>query len=58
MLWALKSFRIPSNFLKRIEQFYTMPTFQVDSWFGESAKGDARGGIRQGFPLSPEFFSL
>ena len=55
MIGALKRFGVPNNFLGLIRQFYTAPTFQVDSWLGHSAKGSVNAGIRQGCPLVRTF---
>ena len=58
MLEARYRFGIPQNYIDLIEQFYTLPTFQIESWSEAPAKGKVNAGIRQGCPLSPYLFVI
>ena len=58
MLEALYRFGVPQNYINLIEQFYTLPTFQFESWSELPAKGKVSAGIRQGCPLSPYLFVI
>ena len=58
MLEALYRYGVPQNYIDLIEQFYTLPTFQIESWSELPAKGKVSAGIRQGCPLSPYLFVI
>ena len=58
MLEALYRFGVPQNYIDLIEQSYTLPTFQIESWSEAPAKGKVSAGIRQGCPLSPCLFVI